>query len=206
MAPDDLAVLFLAGHGVRLPEGKMVYLTNKAAMNGESARANGVGWDRIQAALNRAKGRVVVLLDACHSGHVSTEIVVPNESLAQDLASKGRAGVIVFAAARGSQLSYEVGPGGLSRGGVGSRGFDLVDTTPKALPSSLVGGHGLFTSALLEAISGGATDRDRSGAVEMGELIDFVTWRVKSTSGGAQTPWVARREMFGDFVIAPATR
>lgn len=204
MAPDDLAVLFLAGHGVRLPEGKMVFLTSKAAMNGESARANGVGWDRIQAALSRAKGRVVVLLDACHSGHVSTEIVVANESLAQDLAAKGRAGVLVFAAARGSQLSYEVSPGGLSRGGFGARGLDLVDDQPRAVPPSLTGGHGLFTSAVLEAIAGGATDRDRSGAIEIGEFVDFVTWRVKSTSGGAQTPWVARREMFGDFVIAPA--
>ena len=40
----------------------------------------------------------------------------------------------------------------------------------------------------------------------MAEFIDFVTWRVKSASRGAQTPWIARREMFGDFAIAPASR
>ena len=66
------------------------------------------------------------------------------------------------------------------------------------------GGHGLFTGSLLEALAGGAPDRDRSGAVEVGELIDFVTERVRAASNGKQTPWVARREMFGDFVMAPA--
>jgi hypothetical protein len=66
------------------------------------------------------------------------------------------------------------------------------------------GGHGLFTGSLLEALAGGAPDRDRSGAVEVGELIDFVTERVRAASNGKQTPWVARREMFGDFVLAPA--
>jgi len=35
------------------------------------------------------------------------------------------------------------------------------------------------------------------------EFMDHVTWRVRTTSQGAQTPWVARREMFGDFVVAP---
>lgn len=207
MRPDDLAVVFLAGHGLKVPGDKMVFLTAKAEMNARSALENGVGWDRIQAALGRAKGRVVVLLDACHSGHVSTDIIAPNESLAQDLASRGRAGVLVFAAARGSQFSYEVPPSGPARGGSGAaRGLELVDEQPKPLPPSLVGGHGLFTSALLEAMAGGVTDRDRSGAIEMAELMDFVTWRVKSTSSGAQTPWIARREMFGDFAIAPAGR
>jgi hypothetical protein len=105
-----------------------------------------------------------------------------------------------------------VPPGGLSGGtravtAPGARGLELIDDLPPTpLPTSLMGGHGLFTSAVLEAIAGGATDRDRSGAVETAEFTDYVTWRVKSVSRGAQTPWIARREMFGDFVIAPASR
>ena len=30
--------------------------------------------------------------------------------------------------------------------------------------------------------------------------------RVRAESNGKQTPWVVRRELFGDFVIAPARR
>ena len=68
----------------------------------------------------------------------------------------------------------------------------------------LARGHGLFTGALLEALEGRAPDHDESGAIEIGELTGYVTERVRTASNGMQTPWVARREMFGDFMIAPA--
>ena len=41
-------------------------------------------------------------------------------------------------------------------------------------------------------------------AIELSELIDYVTERVTDAANGAQTPWVARREIFGDFALAPA--
>ena len=160
----------------------------------------------IEAALKRAPGRVLLLLDACHSGHVSTEIIAPNEALAQQLAAQQRTGVLVLAASRGSQLSYEVPPRRKGKTAMGTRGFDVVwgGTPPTRVTRKLPTGHGLFTSAVLEALEGQAVDRDRSGAVEVGELIDYVTERVTTASKGKQTPWVARRELFGDFVIAPA--
>lgn len=203
MGPNDLAFVFLAGHGVALDGGKMVYLTSAASLSKQSAKEHGVGWDTIRAALGKARGRVVVFLDACHSGHVSTDLIAPNEALAQELSSEGRSGVLVFAAARGSELSYEVPVGKGSLGG--TRGLELAwEGKPPQLQGSLAGGHGLFTSALLEALAGQAPDADRSGAVEVGELVDYVTDRVREASNGQQTPWVVRREMFGDFVVAPA--
>lgn len=207
MRPDDLAIVFLAGHGARLSEEKMVFMTSRAAFTRASAEANGVGWDRIEAALRRARGRVLMMLDACHSGHLSTEVVAPNEALARELAATNRAGVFVFSAARGSQFSYEVPPQGQRSAG---RGLELAwegqPQPKKPAEKELPGGHGLFTSALLEALSGEAPDRDRSGAVEVGELVDYVTERVRAASNGKQTPWVARREMFGEFMVAPAMR
>lgn len=203
ISPGDTAVFFFAGHGVALDGGKMVYLTSGAALSKKSAQEHGVGWDTIRAALGKARGRVVVFLDACHSGHVSTDLIAPNEALAQELSSEGRSGVLVFAAARGSELSYEVPVGRSSLGG--TRGLELAwEGKPPQLQGSLAGGHGLFTSALLEALAGQAPDADRSGAVEVGELVDYVTDRVREASNGQQTPWVVRREMFGDFVVAPA--
>jgi len=205
MRPDDLAVVFMAGHGARLGEGKMVFMTSRAAFTYASAAQHGIGWDRIERALHRAHGRVLMMLDACHSGHVSTEIVAPNAALAAELAKSDRAGVFVFSAARGSQYSYEV-PTEDARGA--ARGLELAWDS-KAMPPAvkkLAGGHGLFTSALLEALDGQAPDRDRNGAIEVGELVDYVTERVRDASNGKQTPWVARREMFGEFTVAPAAR
>ncbi|MBI4700815.1 MAG: caspase family protein [Deltaproteobacteria bacterium] len=205
MRPDDLALVFLAGHGVRLGDGKMVYLTSTAAPGREGARQGGVGWDRIEQALGRVRGRVLLLLDACHSGHLSTDIVAPNEELARALAAGERTGVLVLAAARGAQFSFEVPaahPGGAVRT---ARGLELAwEGQPVAAAPLGAGGHGLFTAALLEALGGQAPDRDRSGALEVGELVDYVTERVRTASNGKQTPWVARRQLFGDFVVAAA--
>ncbi|HZO16787.1 MAG TPA: caspase family protein, partial [Polyangiaceae bacterium] len=192
MAPSDVAVVFLAGHGIRLRDGKMRFLTHDATLRGEG----GVGWSALEGALERARGRVILLLDACHSGHVITDPVAPNESLAKALAARHRAGALVFAAARGSELSYEVG------NETGARALELaLDGEPA--PTKLARGHGLFTSALLEAFSGRAVDRDKSGALELDEIIGHVSERVRAASAGRQNPWVARRELFGDFALVP---
>jgi WD40 repeat protein/uncharacterized caspase-like protein len=205
MRPDDLGVVFFAGHGAKLSEGKMVFMTNQAAFVRASAETHGIGWDKIHAGLSAVRGRVLMMLDACHSGYLTTEIVAPNEELARQLTAGNRAGVFIFSAARGSQFSYEVPPQGL---GSSSRGLELAWKGERQPPMSreLQGGHGLFTSALLEALAGDAPDVDRSGATEVGELVDYVTERVRAASNGKQTPWVARREMFGEFFVVPAKR
>lgn len=202
MRPEDLAVVFLAGHGARISADEMVYLTSRAAFNKASAKEHGVGWSRIERRLAEARGRVLLLLDACHSGHLSTELVAPNDVLARELAASDRAGVLIFAASRGSQFSYEVS-GGAARGGARSLELAWEERRPD-LTTAPRPGHGLFTSAVLEALAGAAPDRDRSKAIEVGEFIDYVTERVRALSVGRQTPWVARREMLGDFVVAPA--
>lgn len=202
MKAHDLAVVFLAGHGLRLEGGKMHFLTHQASLKRAEVQRSAMGWDRLERALGTASGRVVMLLDACHSGHVTTEPVAPNEELAKALAEDDRTGVLVFAASRGSQLSYEVG----GAEGAGSRGLELAweGSQPKQA-RGLAKRHGLFTSAMLEALAGKAPDRDRSGATELGEFIDYVTERVRGASNGQQTPWVARRELFGDFPFAPTS-
>lgn len=202
MAPADLAIVFLAGHGVRGPSGKTLYLTATASATAARDGAGTVSWERIAGGLGRARGRVVVLLDACHGGHLATDVATPNDALAHALAADDRAGVVVFAAARGAELSYEVETGAAGTRG-GSRGLTLAwDGKPATMGRAPAAGHGLFTSALLEALAGEAVDRDGSGAIELGELVDYVTERVRASSNGKQTPWVARREMFGDFAVA----
>jgi len=205
MRPEDLAVVLFAGHGVTFDDGRMVFLTSTASLDKAGARAGGVGWERVKAALERARGRVVLLLDACHSGHLATDVVAPNDALASALAREDRAGLFIFAAARGAQLSYEVARPG--EHGSTSRGLELAwDGQPPRLAAPAATGHGLFTAALLEALAGQAPDRDGSGGIELGELVDYVTERVRAESNGKQTPWVVRRELFGDFVVAPAGR
>jgi uncharacterized caspase-like protein len=190
MAPDDLAIVFLAGHGAIVgARHDMVFVTGKAGP--ETVAEQSVHWEEIGRALASARGRVVVLLDACHSGNVVQDLVVPDERLATDLARRGRAGVLVFSAAKGRQASFEPG---------NARGLAL-ETVPSAKGN--VSAHGFFTGAILAALGSPATDLDGDGALEVSELIDEVTRRVATASKNLQTPWVARQEVIADFRVAP---
>ena len=66
--------------------------------------------------------------------------------------------------------------------------------------------HGFFTGAFLGALADPMTDRNGDGAVQLSEIIDEVSRRVAIASRGEQTPWVARRDLFGDFKLADAAR
>lgn len=102
---------------------------------------------------------------------------------------------MVFAAAKGRQLSFETH---------GARGFAVGETLPTFAGAR--DGHGLFTSAVLDSLDDLETDRNGDGAIQLSELVDEVTWRVRRQTGDQQTPWIVRRELFGDFVIGAASR
>jgi hypothetical protein len=80
-----------------------------------------------------------------------------------------------------------------------SRGLELTGDRPLG---GLESQHGFFTAALLSALDAPDTDRDSSGTVEVSELLERVTERVQRATRGAQSPWVARRDVFGDFALA----
>ncbi|MGD8315039.1 MAG: hypothetical protein PVI17_09865, partial [Syntrophobacterales bacterium] len=67
---------------------------------------------------------------------------------------------------------------------------------------------GVFTYSIVKALSETPeeADRDRSGYVEFYELVDFVIREVKNLTENYQIPWLARKEIFGDFPLALAQR
>lgn len=176
MKPEDTAIVLLAGHGVTLGGGEMVFLTSMASRKAEEARAASIAWKDVAAALARARGRVLVLLDACHAGRMTQGLTVPNGELAGALSQDGRAGAVVFAAAKGRQLSEEAT------------------------------WNGVFTGAVLRALASPSTDGNHDGAVQLSELVEVVTRDVAERTKNRQAPWVVRRELFGDFRVAAAAR
>ncbi len=210
MTPRDVAVVFFAGHGFKTSaQGDMVFATGGVRLDGtnvaERSVAEGtVGWKDISESLKKAKGRVLVLLDACHSGHITQGVVVQNDALAESLSREHRSGAIVFAAAKGRQVSYEP---------AGARGLVLDTNGEKLLGAAERGGepHGFFTAAVLRSLRTGEGDTNHDRRLSLSELVRDVSRRVHAATGGAQTPWVARRELFGDFSLvdvpkAPGSR
>jgi len=66
------------------------------------------------------------------------------------------------------------------------------------------GGFGLFTYALVQGLGPTARDVDKNqnSVVEFMELVDYVRKYVNRETKGDQTPWLSRKELFGDLPLA----
>jgi hypothetical protein len=119
-----------------------------------------------------------LFLDACHSGSIVTNTVVPNDGLAQQFFAGNRGGTMILSASKGRQTSLE--------------SPDIED------------GFGIFTYALINGLGkkSKTADTNRNGYVEFMELVDYARQYVHKKSGGLQTPWLSRKELFGDLPLA----
>ena len=130
--PQDLAILFLAGHGtVARPAGSAgetsLFLPHDARTNaGRLDPSSAISVDEITKAFFNPsnRGRKLVFVDACRSGNFARN----NGNLLAAALKDNRADVAVWSAATAEQLAYESPDYG--------------------------GGHGAFTAALIEAFRG----------------------------------------------------
>ena len=174
---DDLTIIFFAGHGVQSPKTKEFYYMTSDSRFDDIDRS-GLAWEKISKHLDRFKGPVLVLLDTCHSGSISKlDQSGGDDQISTLLKPQHRAGRAVIASSKGRQSSYE---------------------------SISFGGHGLFTSVLLELMTAANRDKadlNRSGMIELSELYRFVRSRVVSLSKGKQVPWMPLDELIGQLPL-----
>jgi len=172
----DISIIFMAGHGVKTGDGNYYFLGHNGTF--DNPHSDGLNWSRLKECLSRSKGRATLFLDACHSGSIVNETVVPNDEMAHQFFTGERAGVMVFTASKGRQYAME--------------------------SPDIGGGFGLFTWALTQGIGSKAVEADVNGnqVVEFMELVNFVERYVGELTNGAQTPWLSRKELFGDLPLA----
>jgi hypothetical protein len=172
----DTVLFFFSGHGVRGDDGHF-YLTPAGFRSGDSART-GLAWSRIAAVLDKSKARIIVVLDACHSGLSGAGGLATNDQIAEAL-STIEVPMLVLAAAKGRQYAYE----------------------------HQKWGGGVFTYALVRALdeARSAADQNGNGAIEASELYralkTAVTRETENGPWGVQTPWLERRNLVGDFAL-----
>ncbi|WP_121632303.1 OmpA family protein [Tropicibacter alexandrii] len=173
-APDDVVVLFLAGHGVTDDEQQLYFMTHDADL---SRPYTGMSVDRFRQFLeNRPINQsALMLLDICHSGAAQNEGRVVADDAVQSL-TEGT-GAVVFASSSGSQKSLE--------------------------DESFGGGHGAFTAALLDGLRGMAdqTVGNRDGFNTLQEMIVFATSEVPKLTDGRQRPTYPRIEQSLDYAL-----
>lgn len=171
----DIAVLFLAGHGVTDPStGSYYYLPHDA--DTAAMKRTMLPETDIRSTLAAIPGKVLFFLDSCHSGKVfdSSQLRAASDlsSFIGELSSAD-SGVVVFAASTGRQSSQE----------------------------AVAWKNGAFTKAVLEGISGRA-DYQKTGRVTLNMLDLYISERVKELTDGRQTPTTAKPATIPDFPIA----
>ncbi|HSP98919.1 MAG TPA: caspase family protein [Candidatus Dormibacteraeota bacterium] len=160
--PDDVAVLFVAGHGVRdLDSGSYYFLPYPA--NADTLLADGLrmsDFDESLKVLRRNIHAVIVMLDTCHAGSL---------------------GIPAAAAVSADEMARQMTTG---------EGFFLLAASKPGEQSKERSGlnHGVFTYALLEGIEGQG-DADADGALSVSELFGYVARRVPQLTGGGQHPY-----------------
>jgi uncharacterized caspase-like protein len=161
-AGNDLAVVHFSGHGA-LVDGKLYLLPYGVdARDDVGIQTSGLAIDELKGELlELAKhGRVLVLLDACHSGATTMNgatLAMDSTALRGALAA---ANVTVLTSSSGSQVSRE----------------------------NSAWQHGAFTKVLLDAFNDPAADISHNSLISTNGLAAYVTAHVLSLTGGAQTP------------------
>ena len=174
MTQRDVAIVSFAGHGSQDADGKLYLLP--VDVDKDDLVSTAVPGEQVKSILGGVPGRVIVLLDACHSGAVDGEKRRAAGSLTDDLVRDlvtDDYGVIVMCSSMGREFSLE----------------------------SATVEHGFFTLALVEGLSGKA-DYNKSGVVYLNGLDLYVTTRVKELSKGKQHPVTTRPTSIRSFPLS----
>ncbi|MDX8377561.1 MAG: caspase family protein [Mariprofundales bacterium] len=168
----DVAMLFLAGHGVNDNSGDYYFLPSD--VNLSRLRRTGVPFYEIKKTLESLAGKAVFFVDSCHSGNVmGTRRGIADINAVINELSAVETGTVVFSASTGSQYSLE----------------------------NSAWGNGAFTKALVEGLSGKA-DFHHTGRITINMLDLYISERVKELTQGQQTPTTHKPPTIADFPIA----
>ncbi|HUL20045.1 MAG TPA: caspase family protein [Thermodesulfobacteriota bacterium] len=167
----DIAIIFLAGHGVNEKGGVYYFLPVNA--NVDRLRRTAVPFSEMKNTVTSLAGKTILFIDTCHAGNVMGARGVPADimGIVNELASAEN-GAVVFASSTGKQYSFE-------------------DSN---------WGNGAFTKAVVEGIYGKA-DYTGKGKITINMLDLYISERVKELTKGKQTPATAKPQTIPDFPL-----
>ncbi|MDY6953136.1 MAG: caspase family protein [Thermodesulfobacteriota bacterium] len=168
-APDDVVFIFIAGHGMKHRQSGSYYFVPYDA-NFDSILSKGLRMSDFEEAVNilsRNVNKVIIAMDTCHSGamRLGARAHGSGEDLAEAL--REASGLFVLAASKGGEESLE-------------------DEKFKVHKEDA--GHGAFTYALLEGMSGKA-NYDGDHYISLNELFQYVAKQVPRITDGRQHPY-----------------
>jgi WD40 repeat protein len=160
-SPGDTRVLFLAGHG-QLGLGSSYFFCTYECRSDEGPEINGIGWHDLLDALRAGKGRAILMVDTCHASAVAggrgLAPVDLTEVIRNSTADSTYTGITFITASQGSEYSLE----------------------------KQEWGHGAFTKALIEGITGKAAEDGQ--LIKSDQLNVWLSRRVGELTAQRQHP------------------
>lgn len=155
----DVVVLFIASHGF-INDNNFYVLPHDAVPG--NLPATSVKWDQLSADLADLPCKVLLILDACHSGQLGTNFAArtPDNTEALRTMASDEYGVVIMSASTGSETALE----------------------------SDAWQHGAFSLSLLEGLAQGKADVKKDGVIYLTELDLFVSERTIELTDGHQHP------------------
>jgi uncharacterized caspase-like protein len=172
VAPTDVAMLFMAGHGLNDAAGQYFFLP--ADGRHERLATTALPQGTIVSTLSKVRGRTLLFLDTCFAGSslgALNKIGRQTEKMMNDLSSSEN-GVVVFASSAGQEESEE----------------------------KAEWGNGAFTKVLIEGLAGKA-DFTRAGRVTSAGLNLFLSEEVSRLTQGRQRPVFISPRGIPDFAL-----
>jgi hypothetical protein len=183
--PDDMVLIFLAGHGVQdaTNPDNYFFLAHDSQVGNLGGTAIPM-WDlsNVMDYTIRAQ-RILILADTCHSG-AALDRGGPNDGKNLNFFNKylevlaKKKGRLVLTASQAHESSLE--------------------TTKLA--------HGVFTHSILLGLGGAADDNPADGVVTAGELVDYVRTKVPEETDGEQHPSYSEQGFDMNFPLAYVRR
>lgn len=170
----DVVIIFIASHGLN-EKDKFYILPHDG--DPERIRITGVDWLNFSDVLGNLPSKVLVFIDACHSGKLGANLLAKRGET--DLMEAVRAlareenGVVIMAASTGREFSFE----------------------------SDEWRHGAFTLALLEGMGDGKADLNEDGIINIREIDYYVAERVKVLTNGRQHPTTQKPSVVSEFPL-----
>jgi len=168
----DVAMLYMAGHGVHNNVGDFFFMPVNA--NIDRINSSCVGYTEIKGTIDAIAGKIVVFMDACHSGNIlgNSQRRAANISQAVSELTSAENGAVVFTSSTGRQFSLE---------------------NPEW-------NNGAFTKALVEGLNG-AADLFNRKTITVKNLDSYVANRVKELTKGQQAPTTIIPSSVPDFPL-----
>ncbi len=168
----DIVIITIAAHGFN-KDGEFYVLPYDG--DAEDLPGTGIGWHNLASTLGNIPARVLLMVDACYSGQLGTNIehLESDNTEAVRQLSDEENGVVVMAASTGDETSVE-----------------FADW-----------GHGAFTLSVLEGLKQGKADIKQDLTVFLRELDFYVYERTVELTSGQQHPTTQKPSSISRFPV-----